>query len=85
MSAKTKQIVLVEWEDSIVQGGWRSMEQAEKVEASTCYTAGVLIEKNSKHVIIGQSWYPAADDVSNTTQIPRGMVRSIKRIGSFKP
>lgn len=73
--------VLVDWVDPASTGRWRDREDAEQFRAAKCRSAGFLVSKNAKWVVLALSQGDAqVDDVLDTLTIPRGCVTRIRRL-----
>lgn len=83
--SQIKQIVLVKWEDAVSNSQWQPAADAKSMEPHIIHTAGILLKKDEKHVVLALNNCKETGNVADVMQIPRGMVRSIKRVGSFKP
>lgn len=73
-----KDIVLIEWIDSEVMGGWEYLDKIESLTPSICYSAGFIIEDNRdyKTLALGLS----DSQVLGRTSIPIGCIKSIKKL-----
>lgn len=69
-------LVLVDWEDSNVHGGWNSIEHYADCQPSKCRTVGWVAKKDRHSITVVQSL--SANEVSDGMTIPRGCVKSIK-------
>ncbi len=80
-------VAYVEWIDSgTVAAGWEPRE-ATIEEARTQYenrirSAGLLIERNRKYLVLAVMANPHADDVGGAIQIP---MRNVTRLDIWKP
>ena len=79
---RKEKVVLVEWDDAATLSNWHGS----KLERANhwIYTAGVLVEKNKKHVCVALSVQPSENEQSDVIRIPMGAVRKIKTIGTFE-
>ena len=77
---KGDKLVRVKWIDTVTDDSWVTKESAKKWSRRDfeCESVGWLIEKDRKHVIIVSM--KGGDDVAMSQKIPRGCVKSIKRI-----
>lgn len=73
-------IVEVLWDDICTAGGWRSTRRNRPVE---CITVGYLTAQDKESITVTGS-FNGMGDFSDLTAIPRGCVRSVKRLGKAK-
>ena len=75
-------IVEVEWVDSCTGHGWNSPEQhlENRKEGTRCRTAGYLLERNAKRVMIAQSVGDDTGDVADSVSIPAVSVKRLRRL-----
>jgi hypothetical protein len=71
-------IVVVTWVDAHTSHGWEGVDEAD-AEGSTCYTVGFLI-RSSRDAITVASSSDRNGNYNSRITIPRGMVRTIKRM-----
>jgi hypothetical protein len=71
-------IALVAWEDAkLISDGGAWMENRElHYEPHIVWQAGFILKDEEVGIIIVEAWHK--DLIGNPTQIPRGMIRSIK-------
>lgn len=81
MQSKKLPIVEVEWYDAHSLGAWRA-RQAYLDEAKTaeCRSVGYLLKSNRDGVTLLQSLHPAEDKMTDSITIPRGTVKSVRRL-----
>lgn len=74
-------LVLVEWEDATLldTGAW-SENKDHKYAPKHFFSVGFLLYEGKEGIILTSAW--SVDTVAARDQIPRGMVRSIKRLKS---
>jgi len=74
-----KHIIEVEWIDSAVKGRWQAKAEYEKCQPSLCRTAGYLLVKDEKRIVILQS-NSNDGDVCDSMTIPLVCVKHIRRL-----
>lgn len=73
-------LVLVAWEDAkvISDGGVWMTNRELHYDPHIFWQVGFLIKDDKQGIILGEAWH--AELIGNPTQIPRGMIRSIKKL-----
>ena len=71
---------IVEWDDSAACNGWRPIEKMRAETPATCVTAGFLVEKSAKKVVLSLSHDYGGGHVAETLVIPRENVKSCRRL-----
>lgn len=82
--SKRRRLVRVEWDDVSGMSGWLREEDAVHLEMVRCVSVGVILQKTAQRLLMASTW----DDegkVSNTTLIPRSVVRNIQRLEAASP
>lgn len=74
-----KTLVEVDWIDSCVRGRWDSQENYATESGARCRTAGYLLKKTPKVVIIMQS-QGLGGSVADSMTIPMSCVTKIRRL-----
>ena len=81
-------IVLVVWEDIEDVLDWESLEKVHKYKCPIIYSIGWLVEENKKYIKICMHDASAKEndskDVSTVSTIPRGTIKEIKVISTYK-
>lgn len=78
-------IVLVTWVDAHAPApGWRKRTKQVSADPGLAYTAGFLMRCDKDAVVVACSYDPTGDHVNSGMTIPRGWVRSVKRLGTWK-
>ena len=74
-------VYAVIWDDAESDSSWRTIDELH-LKPSLALTFGFLLASNEDYVIIGDSYFVEATDktISNTTKIPRGMIRSMVEV-----
>lgn len=80
MMKKNLKPYIVEWDDPATVGRWRDIAQAREETASRCVSVGFLVEKTKKKIVLSLSYDEECRHVSDTIVIPRGVVRSCRRL-----
>ena len=78
--AEIPPLVLVEWEDATaISDGAQWLESGDReYSAQIFWQAGFLVKDVPEGIHLTEAWSPAC--MSNITQIPRGMIRVIKKL-----
>ena len=79
MKFPLSKLVEVEWINSCAMGKWRDKKEYENQEPITCRTAGYLLSKDKKRVIILQS-QSNEGGMSDSMTIPRVCVKRMKHL-----
>ena len=82
--AKKEKVVLVEWEDAFTSSRWQERDYDKKA-SFTVHTAGILVEKNARHVVVALNTNIKGTGMSDVITIPSGMVRKYKVVERFEP
>ena len=72
-------LVLVVWEDALTisdGGAWLETKKERAYEPHLFWHVGFLIKDVPEGIHLSEAWSPTL--IANGTQIPRGMIRSIK-------
>ena len=78
---KKRPLVLVEWEDISGTSTWSSEEEIQKdAKPIFCQTVGWRLPSKNKRVINIVATRTEQGDASDRTTLPRGCVRSIRRL-----
>jgi hypothetical protein len=81
-------IVLVIWEDIEDKLEWEHLDEVKKYKCPIIYSVGWLIEENKKYVKVCMHDASAKEnnskDVSTVSTIPRGVIKEIKIISTYK-
>jgi hypothetical protein len=77
---KVPPLVLVTWEDASVkdEGAWADNDSDHTYVAKVFQTVGFLLHDGPEGIVLTDSWHE--DTVGARDQIPRGMIRSMKRL-----
>ncbi len=83
--SKREQIVEVTWQDSSSYGAWAERDARSKSTCDPITSVGYVLKRDRGHLTLCQSitHRPPAekpDHVNNTFVIPRGCIKSIRRI-----
>jgi len=82
---KSLPIVLVDWIDAdTATDGWKEREKVAAETVKIIHSAGFLISKDKDRLIVVTDYDPAADNANGGSVIPRGMVKKITRLGTWK-
>jgi hypothetical protein len=76
-------IVHVVWEDAteLDATAWvHETAHAYKTDEAVIHSVGFLLDDNPKGVVISSAWAEDGQMVARREQIPRGMIRTIKRL-----
>lgn len=73
-------IVMVTWHDAAGIQGWRDADEAAHYNPYIVKSVGYLILKNKDVVILGMSETEDRDQFADRLVVPRGMVKSIKKL-----
>ena len=78
--SKSPPIVVVEWEDSAVlsRNPWSAGRDVQKLKPLVCYSAGYLIRKTKKRVVVCA--HLAGHQVAGELSIPAGCIKNMKVI-----
>ena len=78
MKLMSKNIVLIEWEDSKGMERWEYLDEIEPMPPCRCYAVGFIIEENNdyKTLALGLS----ETQVLGRTTIPASCIKSIKKL-----
>jgi hypothetical protein len=74
-----RRLLLVEWEDSVSTGGWRSHEDAAEKGVARCRSVGFVERDDEKGLVLSQT----DSDLDNCTDqiaIPKGCIRRRRRL-----
>ena len=74
-----KHLIIVEWDDVSGSSGWASEEGVKKVEPIHCTNVGWKLKSTAKKLVICASKSDMGD-YSDRCTIPKGCVRSIRRL-----
>ena len=77
--AEAPKLALVVWEDALTitdGGAWLDSKIERRYEPHLFWHVGFIVKDVSEGIHITEAWSPTL--ISNGTQIPRGMIRSIK-------
>jgi hypothetical protein len=67
------------WDDAESDSSWRE-EHEISLKPTLAMTFGFLLAQNDDYVIIGDSYFLEGKVISNTTKIPRGMIKSMTEV-----
>jgi hypothetical protein len=74
-------LVEVDWVDSASRGRWDSLENYKREQTAHCRSAGYMIVKNTKCVILLQTQgCNTVHDALDAITIPRGCIQRIRRL-----
>lgn len=72
-------IVIVEWWDAESNDAWVDVSSVPD-SPPIVQTVGFVILETKKHIVLAQNFDPTNDKMSNTMNIPRGMIKKITHL-----
>lgn len=86
MTVKSLPIVVVDWMDAdTATDGWKSRDKVAAEGVKTVHTVGFLVSDTKDRVIVVGDYDPTDDNANGGSIIPRGMIKRMTRIGTWKP
>lgn len=79
MKAVNKEIVIIEWVDSVRASDWTYVEDVDE-KPMDCISVGFLVEETNDSVTIAQNYGIKPEQVCNTMTIPKCSIKSIRKI-----
>lgn len=84
MSVKVKYpVVLIKWDDAESDATW-SEEPTNPLTPTIATTLGFLIVDQADYVLVADSYFDKGKTISNTTKIPRGMIKEFIKLSITK-
>ena len=74
-------IVEVEWIDAATTTHELSLDQAREQTCMPARSVGYLISNNKERVVLAMTEFTEAGDVKFLHNIPKGMIKKIKKLG----
>ena len=73
--------VVVIWDDAESDASWRQLDDLH-LKPTLALTAGFILKEDEQYLILGDSYFLEKSDktISNTTKIPKGMIKEVKQI-----
>jgi hypothetical protein len=71
-------MVLVQWKDATMEGGWHDKEYAQTITGAEAVTLGFLIAENEQWLKLAQS--TSENEDGNLTEIPKVWVTAIETL-----
>lgn len=79
MEVTKKDIVIIEWVDSVRASDWTYIEDVDE-KPMNCISVGFLLKETNDSVTIAQNYGLKPEQVCNLMTIPKRSIRSIKEI-----
>lgn len=79
MEVANKEIVIIEWVDSVRASDWTYVEDVDE-KPMDCISVGFLLKETEDSVTIAQNYGLKPEQVCNLMTIPKRSIRSVKEI-----
>jgi hypothetical protein len=70
--------VLITWDDAEVSNDWEIQVEGTPLEEALVETLGFLVKETEKYYVVASTL--SADHTNARTKIPKGMVKSLKKV-----
>ena len=80
VTAKTRPILAVDWEDSCDRNAWQDVADAPKAKLIAVTTIGAVVYENSKVLVLARS-FDDADLIEGRFTIAKSLIRRRTRLG----
>jgi len=82
---RTLPLVRVDWIDAgTATDGWQPREKVTAEKVKPVFSTGILISSSKSRIVIATDYDPTEDYVNGGSVIPRGMIRKVTRIGTWR-
>lgn len=80
MKIKKNDFVCVDWIDAFSVDPWTPAEEISEADPCLIVSVGIVVSIDKLNLVLALNIDPAADTVSCVMNIPRGMVKKIRRL-----